>query len=239
VAFNGFDTKKLAKNPVTKYLNTCSLKLNMLSALITSRVRRDVLAVLFTHPEKEFYLRELARLTGGRVNAVRGELIRLESAGILKRKKLGVHLFYSANETCPIYPELKLIIEKTEGIPEVFRSKLSRVGGIKFAFIYGSFAAGAAKAGSDIDLMMVGSASPLDINPVVRSLESLSGREVNYSTYPEQEFLSKVNTGFIQNVLSSKRIMLVGGEDELKRFAKGWARQEGSGGPAAGERMPA
>lgn len=194
---------------------------------------------MFTNPDKEFYLRELSRLTGGRVNAVRGELIRLESAGILKRRELGVHAYYSANDKCPIYPELKSIIEKTEGIPEVFRSRLSRVGGITFAFIYGSFAAGAAKAGSDIDLMIVGSASPQDINPVVRSLESLAGREVNYGIYPEREFLSKISTGFIRNVLSSKKIMLVGGEDELKRFAKGWAHQEGVGGHAAGERVPA
>jgi predicted nucleotidyltransferase len=65
-----------------------------------------------------------------------------------------------------IIPELKATIEKFGGR-------------IELALLYGSIARGEEHAGSDIDLMVVGTLQQIDLLPVLRKLESLFRREAN------------------------------------------------------------
>jgi hypothetical protein len=46
----------------------------MLEALISSRARVKLLTLFLLNPENEFYIREIVRMTGGNINAVRREL---------------------------------------------------------------------------------------------------------------------------------------------------------------------
>ncbi len=192
----------------------------MLETLITSRVRRKVLALFLLNPEKEFYGREVARRTEENAHAVSVELGRLESSGLLKSRASARLKYYSANKGYPIYEELKRIMIKTEGIGDLLRKGLGAAEELKFAFIYGSFAKGEERAGSDIDLMIVGEIQPSKLNRMIRALERQIGRDVNYSIYPVNEFVARRKEGFIQDILRSKKIMLIGREDELKRLAE-------------------
>ena len=51
----------------------CS-SLAMLEYFITSKAKRSILKLFLTNPERRFYTREVARLTGEPLNAVRREL---------------------------------------------------------------------------------------------------------------------------------------------------------------------
>ena len=55
----------------------------------------------------------------------------------------------------------------------------------------------------------------------MRVLEKKLGREINYAVYPKKEFLAKRRQGFLRNVLVNQKIMVVGDENELKRFIEG------------------
>jgi len=189
----------------------------MLQSLITSKARRKALSLFMANPQSQFYLREAARRTGEPTNAISFELARLESAGILVSERKGNLLFYKANQNCPIYAELKAIVLKTEGIGDALREALKSEPGLKFAFIYGSYAKGTERQGSDIDVMLVGDAKPEKISMLFRSLEKSLGREINCTIYPEAEFAK--GKGFIKSVLKDRKVMLVGDKDELERFA--------------------
>ncbi|MFH1285529.1 MAG: nucleotidyltransferase domain-containing protein [Candidatus Micrarchaeota archaeon] len=192
----------------------------MLSALVTSRVRRKMLFFLFMEPKSEFYVRQLARLADEPTNAIRRELEILRKAGILLSRPKGNLKYYQANEKCPIYEELKLMVMKTEGLGSALRSALSRQNKIMFAFVYGSSASGAERENSDIDLMVVGNISIDELNRVLFPLQKILGREINYAVYPPREFLSKRNSGFIKNISLGRKIMLVGSEDILNLWLK-------------------
>ncbi|VVC03949.1 Uncharacterised protein [Candidatus Burarchaeum australiense] len=190
----------------------------MLEELVTSKVKRKLLVLFLTNPDRKFYVREMARKTGEQTNAVRRELDKLERLGLVAKERTANLLYYRTDRRCPIYEELKHIIMKTEGIGTVLKQGLEGAEKVRFAFIYGSFASGEERAGSDIDVMVVGGISPEELGPKIRTVERQIGREINQVVFPETEFLKRRREGFIANVMKGKKIMLVGDEDELKRF---------------------
>jgi len=199
----------------------------MLESIITSKAKRHLLALFFTNPKNSFYLREICRKIGGQTNEVSAELRKMEKAGILNSVRRANSLFYSANQSCPIYSELKSIIIKTEGLGTLLKDALGKKFAVKFAFIYGSYAKGEEREGSDIDIMVIGKINLEAVAPVIRDLEKQIGRDINCSIYPEEEFLESRGKGFIIDVLKGKKIMLIGGEDELERTFGGRKSKEG------------
>ncbi len=191
----------------------------MLEALITSKVKRKLLALFFANPENEFYIRQLSRKLDEETNAVRRELQMLENAGILVSRTEGNLKLYKVNKKCPVFSELKGLILKTEGIGTILQKELKGKG-IIFAFIYGSYAEGRERKGSDIDLMVIGDVPVDEFNLIISGLERKMGRDINYVIYPEGEFVKKLSSGFIQDVVKGKKIMIIGEENEFKRFVK-------------------
>jgi predicted nucleotidyltransferase len=91
--------------------------------------------------------------------------------------------------------------------------------GIKYAFIFGSYAKGEENAQSDIDLIVVGDVDIDSIDERMTGLEKKLGRSINYLTFDEREFSRKrrKRDGFIMEVLKDKKIMLIGDEEHLKK----------------------
>jgi DNA-binding transcriptional ArsR family regulator len=90
----------------------------MLEHLFSSRTRVRLLGLFLLHPEKEVHVREICRITGLNINAVRRELANLEELGILRSRRAGNARFYTANIACPIYQELTGILLKMGTGPE-------------------------------------------------------------------------------------------------------------------------
>lgn len=80
--------------------------------LFTSRTRVKLLELFLFHPEREVHVREICRITGLNINAVRRELANLEELGLLRSRRAGTARFYTVNIACPIYPELTGILVK-------------------------------------------------------------------------------------------------------------------------------
>jgi DNA-binding transcriptional ArsR family regulator len=87
----------------------------MLERLFTSRTRVKILELLLLRPQREIHVREICRITGLNINAVRRELANLEELGILRSRTAGNARFYTAQILCPIYPELVGILLKSKG----------------------------------------------------------------------------------------------------------------------------
>ena len=89
----------------------------MLSALFTSRVRIEILSTFFLHRDKEFYVRELQRVTGQDYKNIHIELRSLEGIGLLFSRKQGNLKYYGLNKEFLLYDELRSIFVKTRGAP--------------------------------------------------------------------------------------------------------------------------
>jgi predicted nucleotidyltransferase len=193
--------------------------------LLFGSVRRDVLALLLGHPDERFYFRELLRATGGGSGALQRELRSLVQAGLLNRERAGNQVYFSANRDASIFPELRSIIEKTAGAPDVLRTALGSLvsrGRIDVAFVYGSAATGGLTSDSDVDLLVIGDATLADLVPALRDAEGRLRREVNVSLYPAHEFRQKASkrSHFLTRVLDGAKLFVTGDERELERLAR-------------------
>jgi predicted nucleotidyltransferase len=189
----------------------------MLSTLFSSRVREKVLAAFFLSPGEGHNAWELARSLGENYSAVWKELVLLERVGILTSEQKGKTKDYYIDKSCPIEPELRSIVLKTEGAGEVIKEKLQEVGRVKDAFIYGSYASGEADSRSDLDLMIIGEINLDQLASVISDLEKELKLPINYVIYSEEEWIEKkeVKDPFWENALSAPKIWLIGGEDAL------------------------
>ncbi|MDQ7859886.1 MAG: nucleotidyltransferase domain-containing protein [Armatimonadota bacterium] len=186
--------------------------------LLTSSTRARLLTLFLTHPTEEYYLRELSRRTGQSLRAVQHELPRLERLGLLVVRRRGRQKLYRANEGHPLFPDLKRIVYKTAALGDALREVLAGIGGIEAAFVYGSVAKGSERAGSDVDLLVIGEPDPDLLHQAVRKAEETLGREVSLATMSPEEWRSRraSRDAFVAELLKSEKIFLIGDERALR-----------------------
>lgn len=189
----------------------------MLATLFSSRVRAKVLAAFFLSPGEKHNAWELAHRLGENYSAVWKELVRLEKSGIITGEQGSHSKDYQINNVCPIAPELRSIVLKTEGAGAVIQNKLQEMGRVNVAFIYGSYASGEADAGSDLDLMIIGEVNLDQLAPVISGLEKELNRPINHIIYSEEEWNEKriVKDPFWERVTKAPKIMIIGGDHAL------------------------
>jgi predicted nucleotidyltransferase len=188
------------------------------AVVLFGKTRRRLLALFYTRPDESFHLREASRISGSPAGAVRRELNALTRCGLLKRDARGNQVIFQVHSASPIYPEMQRLVIKTVGAADVVREALLPLGArIKAAWIFGSFASGSIHAESDVDLMIVGSASFTDVVKALRRASERVGRVINPTVYTPREFDEKRRRKdhFITSVLSAPSIPLVGNVNEF------------------------
>jgi predicted nucleotidyltransferase len=193
----------------------------MLDALFPA-VRAGVLSATLLQPDHWWFMTELARHLEVTPSSLQRELESLVGSGFLLRRQDGRRVYFKANTESPVFRELTGLVEKTVGIIPELKAAIEKLGGgIELALLCGSIARGEEHAGSDIDLMIVGTLRQIDLLPVLRNLESRFRREVNVTLFSPGEFHRKLASAdhFLSSVMNAKTIPLKGSLNELEETA--------------------
>lgn len=207
-----------------------------IAAALFGKTKRAILAALYAHPDRAFYLRELARAAGTTPSSIQRELASLVEAGIIERSERGNLVYFQANAASPVFEELKGIVTKTFGVADVLREALRPFEDrIDFAFIYGSVARGEAKAMSDIDLFLIGDVGLSDIAVPLASAEDRLRRSVSPVIYSTKEVVDTARSGqhFLRAVLGRPKLFLIGTQDDLEKLTQRKPRESRQGRVAA------
>lgn len=191
--------------------------------LMFSAYRRKVLAVLLLRPDEDFHVRELERLTGVPAGSLHRELKALAGAGLLTREHRGNQVRYRANRSSPIYEELAGIFRKTSGLVDVLRDSLQGLSDrIDVAFVFGSMASGEQRAGSDVDILVIGTVSLLDVVKALGQAQDRLGREMNPVVTRRKKFLEAKERGdrFLQRVLQEPKLFVIGDAARFEKLAE-------------------
>ncbi len=88
---------------------------------------------------------------------------------------------------------------------------------IDVAFVFGSMASGHENNASDVDLMVIGDASLLDVVTALSEAQRELGLEINPNVYPRPEFCRKLRAGqhFIGRVMAGPKLLVAGDEQQL------------------------
>jgi predicted nucleotidyltransferase len=202
--------------------------------------RRDALALLLLHPEASLHVREIARMTDKVPGTLLRELNALVEVGLLLRKPVGNQVHFQANTASPVYEDLRSLLKKTAGIADVLREALHPLTSkIDLAFVFGSIARGDERAGSDLDVMIVGAARFSEVVGALAPAQDALRRQINPGLYPPKEFIAKLadNDPCLSRVLADKKIFLIGDEHDIGQLIAHW-KAEGSRGRQKRNRAP-
>ena len=172
-----------------------------------------LLRLLYSNPEKAFYMQEIGKILGKKPGTFQRTLNALVEEGILTSEYRAHARFFQAHTHHPLYPELKKIIAKTAGVEGVLRELVSRLKEVKIALLYGSFAKGTERKDSDVDLLVVGSPRVEGrLLKEIPKLEKQLQREINYKLYSDSEYREKRSKGdaFLEEIFSATKIILKG-----------------------------
>jgi predicted nucleotidyltransferase len=190
-----------------------------LSDALFSKVQQRVLGLIFSRPERSFYMSEVIRHVGSGVGAVERELSKLERSGLVSVERIGNQKHYRANPDTPIFEELRALVEKTVGLSEPLKRCFEPyAGAIKAAFIFGSVAKRTDTAHSDIDLMVIGNdLNYSDLYSAAQHAEQKLKRKVNPLFLSPQEWQREASdVGSVMSKISdSPKIFIIGSERDL------------------------
>jgi DNA-binding transcriptional ArsR family regulator len=182
------------------------------------RTRQGILAATLVQPQKAWYVSELARRMKVPPSSLQRELQGLANAEILRVHRQGRMVYYQANAQSPLFPELRGLMLKTVGLVDVLADALKPLAArLSIVFVYGSIASGSEASDSDVDLMVLGTVSPVDLALPLRRARDLLGREINPTVYTATEFKRKraANNHFLIQVLDKPKLFVLGNEHEL------------------------
>jgi predicted nucleotidyltransferase len=190
---------------------------------LLGRTRAAMLALLFDRADEWFHLRKLARETGASPGTAHRELRALVAIGLVLRQQVDTSVQFKANTDSPVFAELKSLLTKTAGAAQLLRAALSTLDrSVSTAFIYGSVARGEQRAGSDIDVMIVGTIGLAAVLKALKPAADALHREINPTVYTPEEFTRKARAGhsFIQRIIAEPKIFLIGDAPELGQLSE-------------------
>lgn len=193
------------------------------ASLLFGNVRTAVLALLFGHTDRDYYLREIVRATGAGQGAVQRELGRLVLAGVVSRTRRGRQVYYRANADAPIFAELRSLVAKTAGVVDVIRRRLeSLTDEVDVAFVYGSVARASEAPESDVDLFVIGDISPSAVYEALWPAREELGREIDARVFSPREVRARLQNEdhFIRSVMSEAKLFVIGDADALRELGK-------------------
>lgn len=150
-------------------------------------------------------------------NAAR-EIARLEQAGVVVSRRVGRTKLIKANTAAPFYRPLLGLITVVLGPAEVLAEHLADCEGIRFADIFGSWAARyhgePGPDPADIDLLVVGTPDRDDLHDATQQASRRLNRAVNPVVISEQRW-SRADDGFIAELHSRPRVPVIPPNTEL------------------------
>ena len=191
--------------------------MNILSEILSSKIRAEVFRLLFGVTDQALHMREIERRSGYAIGTIQSELKKLLRLDLVKKRRDGNRLYYRANKDHPLYPDIHHLVLKTTGLVEVLQMALKPVSGISIAFVFGSIASHEEKAESDIDLMVIGSIGLRKLTALLADASTQIDREINPYVLNASEFIKRKEKRdhFITRVLEAPRIFIIGSENEL------------------------
>ncbi len=195
--------------------------MSILSEILSSKVRAEVFRLLFGLNDTPLHVREIERRSGFAIGTIQTEMKKLYKLNLVTKNRDGNRLYYRANRQHPIFSDIHSLVVKTVGLIDVLEDALAGEKAIRSAFIFGSIAEGSEKAGSDIDLMVIGEIGLRSLSRLLQGLAEKFKREINPYVLSPKEFSRRKskNEHFISQVLVSSKLFVIGDENDLKTMA--------------------
>src|SRR3989344_1732551 len=189
-----------------------------LSDIITSKVRVKLLELFYGNPRQMYHVRGVVREVKEEINAVRRDLSRLETAGIIKKEPRGNRVYYWLREDYPMYEDFLSVVAKNTGLGATLITNKVKLGKPGFVMFSGRFTRQKErKREAEVEILVVGEIVLPELATLVRAEESRRSQEINYTVMSREEldFRKKRRDPFLLGILAGSRVMIIGDEESL------------------------
>lgn len=189
-----------------------------LGDIITSKVRIKILELFFSNLKEIYHVRGIVRETDEEINAIRRELEKLESDGILRKEPRGNRIYYFVRPEHQFFGDLLSMVAKTTGLGKQLIENKNKIGKASAIMFSGKFARMVdRKRDEDVDILVVGEVVLPELASIIRVEESKRGKEINYTVMSREEFefRKKRRDPFLLGILAGSRVMIIGDEEDL------------------------
>jgi uncharacterized protein len=195
--------------------------MTILPQLFLSEVRAALFRLFLGPATGRMYRAEIIERLDFAGRSVEEELEKLVRLELLLTTKDGNRRYYEVNRAHPIYPELRGIVLKTDGLRDVLVEALKGAK-VAHAFVFGSIAAGTETSESDVDLMVVGAATHRQAASGLRRAGESLGREVNPHFFTDEDFFARLakRDHFLSDVMVKPKLFIVGDDHEFTELAQ-------------------
>lgn len=184
----------------------------MLKNIVISKVRIKLLEQFFFNPLEQYHVRGLVRILDEEINAIRRELLNLESAGILKSEKQGNKIVYVVNYQNQFVYDLRDIVIKNSSIGMKFAKVAKEVGNVNCVLATNAFLTNSYVDENDIDFLFIGDIDVRVLANSMKQIESDLQKELRYTalTLVDFDFGKKKRTPVIINAISKDFVVIYG-----------------------------
>ncbi len=189
-----------------------------LEQIFGSKTRFVLLKLFCRNPEKEYFVRELARLSNNQLNSVRREVANLEGIGVIEEIKTDdpKKKFYKLNINFILKNEISSLIIKSELLVEKnLVSRVKELGDIDLCILTGALLG----VESPCDILIVGKAARDGLARIIKKFEIEIDRTITYTILTADEYKQRkaLTDKFLFSVLESKKMVCI---DKHGEFAE-------------------
>ena len=184
----------------------------MLKKIFGSGARVKLFQQFLSHPDEEFFIRELTRILDEQINSLRRELENLEKIGLLRSLDRNRKKYYRVNPHFPLLHELTSIVRKTDDVSQNFLKQVSKLGDTDIIILTGVFID---KEKSESDIFIVGDLKKTDLQKFLD--ETFPGKNLKYGLMTREDFLYRITLKdkFVQKVFADKENIIL--KNKLKK----------------------
>ncbi len=200
----------------------------MIDALFGSKTRVKLLHLFLNNPGQSFFVREITRKIDEQINSVRRELSNMLQVGIITSDSSDNKLYYQVNQRYEYYVPLRAIFadeaassidssdSSTSKSFEKYSVMLNDITGLRLAVFSGVLVKGSITA---VDILMVGNIAPTKIKTLMKDIEKIEGREINYCVLSYDEFYYRlsVRDRFITEIINGINKIVIDKDNIIKK----------------------
>lgn len=199
----------------------------MLEHLFGSRTRLKLLMLFLQKPDETFYVRELTRLIGTQINAVRRELQNLTTIGLLiegvgkdegeGQKRPGLkRRYYTANQEFPLMQEVRALLIKAYALMEwKLDDQVRKLGDVRYMSFMGIFLG---QRNQPVDMFIIGDVDRVGLKTLMQEAEKRLGIEINYAVMAPQEYAYRKEMAdrFLEGIMKAPKNVVINRLDEKR-----------------------
>lgn len=188
-----------------------------LQDFMISRVRVKLMKLFFGNEEEMYYVRQITRRVNEEINAVRRELDKMLTYGLLRSEERGNRLYYQLNKRYRFYQELQQMVVKSTGLGSKIIKLRRKLGDLEFVMFSGRFVRRLQPRQDEVDVLVIGEVVLPELEALIKEEEKKLEREIRVAVFEREEFdFRKARRDpFIMEVLYAPRVMIIGNEDEF------------------------